>query len=683
MNGEIVDYLLEKIQYDSGLHCKMILTSIDNYPIHIHTDIQLIYVVKGKIRLRVSYDTYDLIEGDIHIINASDTHSIESDGQPNIILILYFDTAYFTKYHPDFSGIILHCDENQNRHNSSYLKEILNNMIRILIESNEQKNGYSVRIDKISHKILNSLIQHFQYFSIKNKRFSSDNKYRGDFFQTRRIHRVIEYIYNNYMGKMRLDYIADSENISKYYLSHLIKYATGYGFQDFVNFIRVEQSEKLVLGSDLSMVKIAYICGFSSTTYFNKHFKYWFGMLPAQYRQKFKEKTILESKSRYFPFDKNDVIENLKRSLNAENAEAERINISVDLNNSEIEEGKIPEYGSLLMRNIKKELSSNYIDHLIEYQNKIGLKKIEINGIFEESSEDNSVYPWGWYSSLFDILVNHEINISILIEYRLLKSGKTNLQTELISFFKYYKQRYGENITNRWQIKILYSKGVFKRKPELPVFSKIHQNKIATDLVPEEPLINEYYISSSANKLCDKLFNPDNDPVLTNLKLIDDSSYKRSDSVFSGDNGLVTANGMKKPSYFIFYFLSKMGNIIVESGKNYIITRGNENYQILLFCSFSNINFENSGMLKYFLINLYGLKKNYLIKKYLLKYDNSCFRQWEKMGSPSQLENEDIDIIQHNAFPEVLFDNTGNSSSFQISVILDKRDIMLITLEKS
>lgn len=53
--------------------------------------------------------------------------------------------------------------------------------------------------------------------------------------------------------------------------------------------------------------------------------------------------------------------------------------------------------------------------------------------------------------------------------------------------------------------------------------------------------------------------------------------------VFSGWNGLFTINGIPKASAYAYLFLGKLGDILIQKGKGYIVTRTDNSYQILLY----------------------------------------------------------------------------------------------------
>ena len=58
---------------------------------------------------------------------------------------------------------------------------------------------------------------------------------------------------------------------------------------------------------------------------------------------------------------------------------------------------------------------------------------------------------------------------------------------------------------------------------------------------------------------------------------------KLSRSHFQGGFGLINKDGFKKPSYYAYYLLSKLGNEVIKQGEDYIITRSGEDIQILAF----------------------------------------------------------------------------------------------------
>lgn len=143
-------------------------------------------------------------------------------------------------------------------------------------------------------------------------------------------------------------------------------------------------------------------------------------------------------------------------------------------------------------------------------------------------------------------------------------------------------------------------------------------------------------------------------------------------SHFHGGFGLINKDGLKKPSYYAYYLLSKLGNEIIGQGEDYIITRSGEDIQILaynyayfddLFLSgdTSHINhreryliYENNGILE-MEFNIEGVIGDYKITRYRLNRESgSVFDDWLKMGMPENMSAEEIEYLKGKGQPEMV-----------------------------
>ena len=100
------------------------------------------------------------------------------------------------------------------------------------------------------------------------------------------IMRIINYMRENYMKKLRLDDIAEHVGFSKSYISRIFKREMGCHITDYLNKIRVDNARILLLEKDMSIVDVSYICGFEEQTYFSKIFKKYTGVSPGKFRDK-------------------------------------------------------------------------------------------------------------------------------------------------------------------------------------------------------------------------------------------------------------------------------------------------------------------------------------------------------------------------------------------------------------
>ena len=72
----------------------------------------------------------------------------------------------------------------------------------------------------------------------------------------------------------------------------LFKANTGYSITQYINKVRIEAAQNLLLNSIRRIETISSLCGFSDVRYFMHVFKKYVGMTPSQYRKNVSEKKI-------------------------------------------------------------------------------------------------------------------------------------------------------------------------------------------------------------------------------------------------------------------------------------------------------------------------------------------------------------------------------------------------------
>lgn len=95
----------------------------------------------------------------------------------------------------------------------------------------------------------------------------------------------VKFMEESFLKKITLEDVSRASNLSPYYFCRLFKKATGAGFNDFLNFLRVKKTEELLCETDSSVAEIAAVSGFSSAPYFNYVFKKFKGLSPLQFRK--------------------------------------------------------------------------------------------------------------------------------------------------------------------------------------------------------------------------------------------------------------------------------------------------------------------------------------------------------------------------------------------------------------
>lgn len=180
--------------------------------------------------------------------------------------------------------------------------------------------------------------------------------------------------------------------------------------------------------------------------------------------------------------------------------------------------------------------------------------------------------------------------------------------------------------------------------------------------------------------------------------LVSDISIEFEDApeILFGGNGLITRSGIKKPSYYAYYFLNQLGNRLIAKGENYIVTTdNNRNFQILVFHYgyFNEQYCENQStykLLRYpssafedlpsldLSFNLKGIPSGtYTIRKHAINQNQgSILYNWLKMDTLSELAKKDIEYLKNISIPNISITKKDISGSLELTCQLKLNNIV-------
>jgi YesN/AraC family two-component response regulator len=98
------------------------------------------------------------------------------------------------------------------------------------------------------------------------------------------IKKAMHFISQNFANNITLEDVADEVHMNPSYISSIFKQSTGSSFKEYLNMVRIEESKRLLLNTDYSVIDIAIATGFEDQSYFSKVFKKYTGLTPKQYR---------------------------------------------------------------------------------------------------------------------------------------------------------------------------------------------------------------------------------------------------------------------------------------------------------------------------------------------------------------------------------------------------------------
>ncbi|WP_291648862.1 helix-turn-helix domain-containing protein [Clostridium sp.] len=656
----------EFVSYPTDSPIKISYANIREYPIHWHNSIEILYVLRGSINVTIDTDSFEVLEKELEIINVDESHRIYSN-EDNKVLIFHIDPYFFEKYYKDINNIFFYTNSTDDGAQEGEEYDLLRNFLaKLLCEAVQKIDDYDKEIESILIDLLYHLINNFHYLTYEKEELKEKTE------QLARYHRISKYIFNNYDSNITLQEIAKKEFLSPHYLSHEIKYATGYSFTDLVNQTRVEESVKLLLDSDLSISDISDEVGFSHVRYLNKNFKNYYGCTPLQYRKKNKlTEKELESIKNIEILNLEDALEYLSSELddyerfNYEN-KLWKIHINMDDSLREFDKDyreviNLDDAFDLLLEDNK--------DILEEIQEELHFNYARLENMF---NSDMGVFPkadfynWNKAKSVIEFLDYIGLKPLILIDNSNFTFDK--YKQVLTSFFEYFSEIDYIDVSGfKFQFTPIISEDI--KKPLKSFLAEEYNLDVIED---------DFICNKSLNKIYDTaymlpyiihntLFNKNSLSFLRAFDVLE-KEISLTNEVFIGSPGLVNDMGIRKPSYYAYYLLSKLGDEIVAMENGYIVTKKEDEYCILLYSYNDELNemqnfediFTKRGKRKIYKrkisLNIENIKKSSRIITYeISERVGSSYNYWLSMGSPDRLNKEEKEILHKASFPKIEF----------------------------
>ncbi len=237
--------------------------SESNFPTHLHSSIEIIYIIQGEVISTVNNNTCILHKHDVAVCLPFDIHSYTSYCDFKYLLITLspeyiFDINNFAKSN-FFSNAFFSCTDN------------FSNIIDKLY------NSYLANDDHFVYKGYLYLL----FAEIKEQLNHTQYKYSNESIA---LQKALIYINNNFDKEISLNIISYELKVSRTYLSKLINRQLNMSFSDYLNLHRISKAKDLLLDNYLNITEIALECGYDNSRTFDRAFKKIVGKTPKEFK---------------------------------------------------------------------------------------------------------------------------------------------------------------------------------------------------------------------------------------------------------------------------------------------------------------------------------------------------------------------------------------------------------------
>lgn len=253
---------------------------------HMQDSIEFIYVKEGIYTAFINQARHTLHPGDLLLILSRDIHSLraeqcEKNGyyvlkvDPNILYDSTDKSPYKYvapfKFSKENKKCLWTCDELESSELLGYLSDIIDA---------EKSKEYAYKLC-IKAKCMQLLL-----YILREWEQNATDKDANAYDISVPIYRTIEYIHQNYNHDISVTGCAASAGMSYSYFSRKFTSTVGKSFREYLNQVRCNNAERLLMTTDKSISEISSECGYNDICYFISVFKALRGDSPSKYRRK-------------------------------------------------------------------------------------------------------------------------------------------------------------------------------------------------------------------------------------------------------------------------------------------------------------------------------------------------------------------------------------------------------------
>lgn len=248
---------------------------------HFHDYYEIYYLLEGKRRYFINHSLYDVLPHDIILVNKGDIHQTQgcSSDDKHVRYLITFSDSLLNGLGSEFDkDFLMKIFENKKIHVPESMQNAFNMLLHKAETKIKQQDTYSQYIAKLNFL---ELLVDMNKFSAKSSYPLMDDLtvYENS------IQEVCRYICNYYNKPISLDQMAKIAYMSPTYFSKKFKRVTGFGFNEYLNNVRIKMATNLLMETQLSITEIATFCGYQDSNYFGDVFKKIIGISPNKYRK--------------------------------------------------------------------------------------------------------------------------------------------------------------------------------------------------------------------------------------------------------------------------------------------------------------------------------------------------------------------------------------------------------------
>jgi len=266
---------LEIISHQEQDGIRIFINRIEYRSPHFHPEWELLWILDTPLSITSANRHYLIQPGELILFPPNYPHEFHKMDRPCTFLCLQLSSRYFTETANLYTEDIRLANY-LSKEDACWLRNAILDCAKAFWAQEPFSRLFYLGLSNI---ILHTLLTRIPSHIMTAEELATTEQ------RNARLTRLIQFVDENYMHKIRLSDFARQEGLSVSYLSHFVKNTMNQTFQDYVNSVRFNYARKLIVGGSDSLVSICMASGFSDYRYFSQTFQKTYGMTPAEYRR--------------------------------------------------------------------------------------------------------------------------------------------------------------------------------------------------------------------------------------------------------------------------------------------------------------------------------------------------------------------------------------------------------------
>lgn len=249
------------------------------FSFHYHDFHKILILLGGDVTYCIEGRSYDLLSGDIVLVNAGEVHRpiIRSD-VPYERIIMYISPDFLDSYTEEGNDLTL-CLKQAAALQSHVLR--LAPAARTKLDSTVRSLDISLKDTEYASELFHRVL--FLEFMIHLNRaaLQSQVEFIPESVTNEKISAVLSYLDGHFKEDISIDDLASEFYMSRYYLMHAFKAQTGYTIGGYLSSKRLLLARELIAGG-MPITEACYACGFKNYSTFSRAYKKDFGGAPSE-----------------------------------------------------------------------------------------------------------------------------------------------------------------------------------------------------------------------------------------------------------------------------------------------------------------------------------------------------------------------------------------------------------------